>query len=90
MAGLSMYQAPTVQAEQLQSPKGLEGRPTRPRMHQIRLSSQQWSEGPSGFMSFGDMLHMAGFPMVREEEPPPPPPGLVPHDYVDPPLPPSP
>eukprot|EP00973_Karenia_brevis_P091495 12407733-Karenia_brevis.AAC.1 len=67
VAGWSMYQAPTVQAEQLLSPKGPEDRPSKPRMHQIRLSNQQWPEGPKGLMSLGDMLHMAGFPVVRDE-----------------------
>eukprot|EP00973_Karenia_brevis_P017669 2426431-Karenia_brevis.AAC.1 len=56
----------------------------------IKLESQEWEEGPGGLMSLGDMLSMAGYPVETREAAPPPPQGPVPHEYVDPPPPPSP
>eukprot|EP00973_Karenia_brevis_P090084 12400931-Karenia_brevis.AAC.1 len=56
-----------------------------------QLSSNEWTEGPQGLMSSGDMLCMPGFPVVSGEEAPPPPPSQpVPSEYMDPPPPPSP
>eukprot|EP00973_Karenia_brevis_P088300 12243971-Karenia_brevis.AAC.1 len=63
--------------------------PSRPKEWGIRLSDQEWSPGPGGLMSLGEMLPAAGYQATREEEPPPPPEGPVPADYVAPPPPPS-
>eukprot|EP00973_Karenia_brevis_P094363 12422087-Karenia_brevis.AAC.1 len=59
LVGLSMYQPPQVQGEQLTGPHGQGDRPSRPRNCQIRLTGQEWSRGPKGFMSLGEMLQMA-------------------------------
>eukprot|EP00973_Karenia_brevis_P092569 12413031-Karenia_brevis.AAC.1 len=67
--------------------------PHRPRDWGIRLSALEWSPGPEGLMSLGDMLQIAGYEVTRTEEEeglPPPPPGPIPPDYVAPPPPPSP
>eukprot|EP00973_Karenia_brevis_P064901 9013853-Karenia_brevis.AAC.1 len=61
--------------EQLRGPEGHEGMPSRPKQWGIRLSDQEWSPGPGGLMSLGEMLLSAGHPATREEEPPPPPAG---------------
>eukprot|EP00973_Karenia_brevis_P043027 5957285-Karenia_brevis.AAC.1 len=51
----------------------------------MKLSPNDWTEGPQGLMSLWDMLSMAGFLVEGREEPPPPPSGPVPLDDVDPP-----
>eukprot|EP00973_Karenia_brevis_P075498 10487142-Karenia_brevis.AAC.1 len=60
--------------EQLRGSEGPEVMSNRPREWGIRLSDQ-WSPGPEGLMSLGEMLLAAGNPATREEEPPPPPEG---------------
>eukprot|EP00973_Karenia_brevis_P039160 5408925-Karenia_brevis.AAC.1 len=47
--------------EQLRGSQGPEGLPHRPRDWGIRLSDQEWSPGPQGLMSLGDMLLLAGY-----------------------------
>eukprot|EP00973_Karenia_brevis_P012978 1761336-Karenia_brevis.AAC.1 len=74
-AGLSMHQEPQTQGKQLTGPNGHGQRPGRPRSYQIRLSDQDWSGGPHGLMSLVEIVHIARFPVERDEEPPPPPPG---------------
>eukprot|EP00973_Karenia_brevis_P084688 11751561-Karenia_brevis.AAC.1 len=62
VAGLSMYQATRSHEEQVHSPQGQSGRPNRPSRMLMQLSPADWTEGPNGLMSLGDMLSMAGFP----------------------------
>eukprot|EP00973_Karenia_brevis_P044505 6164536-Karenia_brevis.AAC.1 len=69
---------------------GHSGRPETSSRKLMKLSPNDWTEGPQGLMSLGDMLSMAGFPVKGRDEPPPLPPGLVILEYMDPPPPPSP
>eukprot|EP00973_Karenia_brevis_P045801 6343351-Karenia_brevis.AAC.1 len=86
-----MYQASRIHVEHAHSPQGLSGEPGMPSRSSIQLSSEDWTEGPDGLMSLGDMFSMAGFPVEsNEDDPPPPPSGPVPLEYMDPPPPPSP
>eukprot|EP00973_Karenia_brevis_P023076 3178319-Karenia_brevis.AAC.1 len=59
VAGLSMHQEPRIQAEHPQGLQRLSSSPVGPALQLIKLSSQDWAEGPSGLMSLGDMLSPA-------------------------------
>eukprot|EP00973_Karenia_brevis_P004150 570015-Karenia_brevis.AAC.1 len=83
LAGLNMHQLHQVMGdEQFRGPEGHVGKPSRPKQWGIRLSDQEWSLGPGGLMSLGEMLLSAGDLAFREEEPPPPPDEPVPDDHV--------
>eukprot|EP00973_Karenia_brevis_P063080 8770607-Karenia_brevis.AAC.1 len=53
--------------EQPRGPEGHGGLSGRPRQWGIRLSDQEWSPGPGGLMSLGEMLLLAGYPATRDE-----------------------
>eukprot|EP00973_Karenia_brevis_P062627 8707248-Karenia_brevis.AAC.1 len=76
LAGLTMHQPNQVMGNaQLRGSEGPVVMPSRPMEWGIRPSDQEWSPGPKGLMSLGEMLLAAGYPATREEEPPPPPEG---------------
>eukprot|EP00973_Karenia_brevis_P024417 3367145-Karenia_brevis.AAC.1 len=63
VARLSMPQDEQQQAsEQHQCPQGRGDRPGGPSTQSIRLTGQEWTRGPQGQMSLGEMLQLAGYP----------------------------
>eukprot|EP00973_Karenia_brevis_P046814 6495592-Karenia_brevis.AAC.1 len=90
IAGLSMYQMDRPHDDDAHSPKGHKGKPGTSFVELMKLSPNDWTEGPHGFISLGDMLSRAGLPMGGKEEPPPPLTEPAPSQYMDPPPPPSP
>eukprot|EP00973_Karenia_brevis_P018685 2562057-Karenia_brevis.AAC.1 len=60
IAGLTMHQPKqSMGNEQLRGSEGPCAMPHRLRDWGIRLSDQEWSPGPEGLMSLGDMLKLA-------------------------------
>eukprot|EP00973_Karenia_brevis_P073471 10208300-Karenia_brevis.AAC.1 len=74
MAGLDMYQETRTPVQPTHSPQGHDGMPSKIGRGLLQLSSDEWTEGPQGQMSLGDMLCMAGFPVESREDTPPSPP----------------
>eukprot|EP00973_Karenia_brevis_P023505 3237041-Karenia_brevis.AAC.1 len=59
VAGLNMYQANRSRVLSAHSPQGHSGRPETSTRELMKLSLDDWTEGPQGLMSSGDMLSMA-------------------------------
>eukprot|EP00973_Karenia_brevis_P001423 193159-Karenia_brevis.AAC.1 len=66
-AGLSMYQENKSHVENAHCPQGRSGKPGTSIIELMKLSPNDWTEGPQGLMSLGDMLGMAGFPVEGRE-----------------------